>query len=268
MVTCKICKKPVPDGIHLSDGGLIHESCFELIQAAVVKIEGEINDQQRIKDSLALEINRRYGLLFKLKTMFSKPSIDLSELEKKLIFYQIKISDLYDKLDSLKKTASQIYDLILTYPPDWDYRREKVIERDGNRCSNCGEHTHLHLHHLVSLSKGGNNKIENLKLLCADCHSEEHGERIFTYSFSDKETAFSKRISNIYYAIKNSRQIKFDYKKPTDTEHHQRVVTPTELINVDHVRDSGTTLCVRGYCELRQAERTFALKRMRGLKVI
>lgn len=48
----------------------------------------------------------------------------------------------------------------------------------------------------------------------------------------------------------------------------KRTVIPDEIVNIDHQRDAGSTLCVTGFCELRNAERTFALKRMKGLNVL
>lgn len=268
MPLCKICSKSVFDGIHLSDGGMIHESCLESIQSKELEINNEIHEQQRIMNDLTREIERRKGLIFKFVSIFSKPSSDLTDIEKEITVIQENFKQLSSSLFSLKENAARIYDYFLTYPPDWDERRKQVVERDGDQCSNCGNGSHLHLHHVAPLSKGGNSKIVNLKLLCEYCHSKKHGGRDFSGEFNKTETAFSKRVANIRYAIENSKRIKFGYKKPTDKGHKQRIVKPTDLINIAHVRNSGSTLCVRGYCELRNAERTFALKRMRGLKVI
>ena len=165
-------------------------------------------------------------------------------------------------------TSVSIYDYFLTYPPDWDERRRQVEERDGNQCSKCPNRIHLHLHHIKPLSIGGSNKISNLELLCRDCHSELHGGSDFTGEFTQTETAFSKRVTNIRYAILNGKRITFNYRKPEESDYHKRTIKPAELINLDHQRNTGSTLCVRGYCELRNEDRTFALKRMKGLKVI
>lgn len=147
-------------------------------------------------------------------------------------------------------------------------RKNEVIKRNGNQCDKCGSRIHLHLHHIKPLSKGGSNKISNLKLLCEDCHLKTHGRKEFSGEFSSSETAFAKRVANIRYAIKNDKQIKFGYKKPSYTSYIMRTVKPANLINMDHYRDNESTLCVQGYCELRKANRVFALKRMRGLNVI
>ncbi len=51
MSLCKICRGAVFDGIHLSDGGVIHESCLESIQGKELEIQNEIYAQQKILNS-------------------------------------------------------------------------------------------------------------------------------------------------------------------------------------------------------------------------
>lgn len=52
--------------------------------------------------------------------------------------------------------------------------KHEVRERDNNQCTNCGRRYKLHFHHIKKFSEGGQNKLENLKLLCVSCHAEEH----------------------------------------------------------------------------------------------
>ena len=267
-IICNLCKHQVSNGLSLSNGDMIHESCLQSLQAKEQEINDEILAQHEKLSRLRRKIDRHKGVVFRIVSIFSKPSTDIADIEKETTIIQEKIEKLSRDLVSLNASSARNYDYFLTYPPDWEARRKQVVERDNDQCSKCGSLNNLHLHHIKPLSKGGNNKIANLRLLCENCHSKEHGGRDFSGEFNRSETAFSKRVANIRYAIENGRQIKFGYKKPTDKGHKQRVVNPGELINIPHVRDSGSTLCVRGYCELRKAERTFALKRMRGLKVI
>ena len=201
-------------------------------------------------------------------SMFSTPKVATVDLQREISTIKENIVQLSSSIFLYKKRSALIYDYFLTYPPDWEERRIQVAERDGDNCNNCGKSWRLHLHHSKPLSKGGTNKISNLKLLCATCHSKKHGKRKFSDEFRNSETAFSKRVANIRYAIENDKRIKFGYKKYTEKTHKQRTVKPAKLVSLDHKRNSGSTLCVNGYCELRKAERTFALKRMRGLKVI
>lgn len=84
------------------------------------------------------------------------------------------------------------------YPEDWRTRRVEVFARSDGRCARCGglvghlgwwnlkvsiekrwhyENLGLrgaHVHHRVPISKGGNHALENLELLCDDCHIAHH----------------------------------------------------------------------------------------------
>jgi len=70
--------------------------------------------------------------------------------------------------------------MVANYPSDWGRRRRRVYKRDNYICQECGRRggkrgdAELHAHHIVPLSKGGSNKLKNLKTLCKDCHAEAH----------------------------------------------------------------------------------------------
>lgn len=42
----------------------------------------------------------------------------------------------------------------------------------GNECLICGSKENLEIHHIVPISKGGTNEIENLAILCRKCNRE------------------------------------------------------------------------------------------------
>ena len=269
MPSCRICGAAISDGIPLCDGGMIHESCLERLQSKEEEIRKNIYAQQEKLGILKREIEKRQGLKFKIASLFVEPDIATADIEKAIPMVEQNIAVLSSNLASWQATTAPLYDFLLSYPPDWEERKIQVMERDGRQCSKCGKMGHhLHLHHITPLSKGGNNKITNLKLVCESCHSKEQGGRHFSGESNHTETAFSKRVANIRFAISNGKRIKFGYRKPNEEGYKQRIIEPAELINLDHHRDEGSTLCVRGYCELRKADRTFALKRMKGLKVI
>jgi len=196
MPLCRICKEDTSDGIHLSDGGIVHESCLEAIQSQIKETNNEISVQLIKLSNLKSEIERREGLVFKIVSIFAKPNEDIADIEKKIQTIRRNVDQLTTRIRSLIDTSVSIYDYFLTYPPDWDERRRQVEERDGNQCSKCPNRIHLHLHHIKPLSIGGSNKISNLELLCRDCHSELHGGSDFTGEFTQTETAFSKRVTN------------------------------------------------------------------------
>lgn len=51
--------------------------------------------------------------------------------------------------------------------------RDKVLERDGYKCRNCGEFA-VELYHIKPRSEGGSDTPENLITLCYRCHDSEH----------------------------------------------------------------------------------------------
>jgi DEAD/DEAH box helicase domain-containing protein len=63
------------------------------------------------------------------------------------------------------------------YGSDWDKIRQRVINRDGNRCQVCGSKGHaqpLHVHHIQPFrsftSRETANQLQNLVTLCPTCH--------------------------------------------------------------------------------------------------
>jgi|GEM_PF-2443301 len=61
------------------------------------------------------------------------------------------------------------------YPENWEQLKRRVLRRDRWRCQKCGATDKpLHVHHKVSLSRGGTNDLDNLVTLCEDCHAEYH----------------------------------------------------------------------------------------------
>ena len=61
------------------------------------------------------------------------------------------------------------------YGEDWRAVAKEVRRRDGWRCVECGATgVELHVHHIVPLSKGGRNDVDNLETLCRECHEAKH----------------------------------------------------------------------------------------------
>jgi 5-methylcytosine-specific restriction endonuclease McrA len=51
--------------------------------------------------------------------------------------------------------------------------KRKLIERDGEHCASCEKSESLVIDHVVSISRGGTNDIENLQLLCNTCNEKK-----------------------------------------------------------------------------------------------
>ena len=63
------------------------------------------------------------------------------------------------------------------YGANWQQlASEAKVERICAVCGGKGSFVNpLHAHHVLPLSKGGSNSLSNLKVLCKQCHSAEHG---------------------------------------------------------------------------------------------
>ena len=59
---------------------------------------------------------------------------------------------------------------------DWFYRQiqQKALFRAGNKCERCGSTYMLGCHHKQHRSQGGAHSLENIDVLCQECHAQEH----------------------------------------------------------------------------------------------
>lgn len=48
--------------------------------------------------------------------------------------------------------------------------RNRVLKRDGYRCTQCGSTVRLEVDHITPYSAGGKHEMSNLRTLCHRCH--------------------------------------------------------------------------------------------------
>lgn len=53
--------------------------------------------------------------------------------------------------------------------------KSKIILLLGGQCQDCGTQQNLTIHHIKPKRNGGNNNINNIKILCRECHDRVHG---------------------------------------------------------------------------------------------
>lgn len=54
--------------------------------------------------------------------------------------------------------------------------RIAVWRRDSGKCSNCGSRENLEYDHIIPVSRGGNNTVRNIELLCEKCNRSKSDE--------------------------------------------------------------------------------------------
>jgi len=78
-------------------------------------------------------------------------------------------------LSDYDRRILSVFDHWPGYPPYWEYLRGFVGSRDGHHCqvSGCPSRVTLHVHHILSVSRGGAHSPENLISLCEFHHALE-----------------------------------------------------------------------------------------------
>src|SRR5438105_12217028 len=57
--------------------------------------------------------------------------------------------------------------------PEWDEKRESVLDRDDYRCRLCNSDEKLQIHHRTYIRRG-NEDLNDLTTLCESCHEHFH----------------------------------------------------------------------------------------------
>ncbi len=266
-MSCIFCKRIALNGIELSDGNIIHKDCYERAKKELNDLHREIDDTRKMKRDAEEEetvLDSIFRFFSGRQRKYTQHDIDR---------FQKRLEAIQRRIPEIKRELEYVHDYMLEYPPDWDDRRKQLYDYvDGRRwfgmCEICGETYHLQVHHIIPLSKGGSNKVSNLRLLCRECHLKEHNKE----DFGEKEyrkLALQDKIELITEAIEKHRNIEFYYQKPTDQVPIKRTVRPAGFSKAWHrFNTENFTLCVDGFCFTRKDNRTFALKRITRLKII
>lgn len=151
-----------------------------------------------------------------------------------------------------------------TYPPDWEIRRRRILERDHYTCQKCGESEELlHVHHKKPIEDGGLHTSKNLICLCWHCHEEEHGHPVDIHTGRKGESGFSKKMRILNQAMQGHKSVHFHYRDQKNKE-TDRNFTPQSWPNPN---DYHGAVCISGYCHLRHDLRTFIVHRISRLTI-
>jgi hypothetical protein len=263
MEKCVICHKSTRLDRPLSNGTFFHSFCQKELD---LTIENYSQEERNLLNEIA-QIDHKIvsytTITFKVFSFFNLQEDDSESLKEEIHTLRERYAVVLGKKNQQELLRGHIYDYMVDYPPDWEARRRKIL----GRCYECGTTTNLQVHHVTPLSKGGSNRLENLQCLCVSCHSHRHGGRDLTNpAQSTRKLAIDDRLVLINKAIETNSVIEFQYAKPGEP-FQKRECKPKKLVNYPHIRDDGNTLCVSGYCCLRKAERSFAIKRMKDINI-
>lgn len=120
------------------------------------------------ESSLSMELIKEY------ESKSSKIPIEIEKLYKRVL--GVKDRHIVQLRDILNGKSKGIVD-DRTIPK---LIKLKVWRRDKGKCKHCESKNKLHYHHIKHFADGGMHTEENLILLCASCHAEQHeGERVY-----------------------------------------------------------------------------------------
>ena len=131
-----------------------------------------------------------------------------------------------------------------------------LIDERGPYCENCGEEIELQVDHIVPVSRGGTDDMENLQLLCYECHQKKHN-----YEFDEIGTSNQKatgKYKKIRDAIDGQKKIKIKYEAYSG-EVTERIILPQNIV----LKDGKEYL--KAYCYLRNENREFKISRIKKI---
>lgn len=145
-------------------------------------------------------LTRLEKILDVLEDLYNKVDYTVKEIIKALYIKNESISQVVKKTGIKSKRLRELHRLIVcavieklgmfrsSYKEMKEQSRylstevkRKVSKRDKGQCVVCGTKEKLHYHHINHFSKGGTNSVENIVLLCASCHAEEHKDEASYY---------------------------------------------------------------------------------------
>lgn len=114
-----------------------------------------------------------------------------------------------------KNTKGRYYWWLLTHNSKKDYvlypkHKKRLKNMVNNTCSCCGKkyaQSALHVHHIKFKEHGGKNNIENLSVLCSNCHNTLHNY-FYDNNILKKNTVIqSDSFLLNFYNVKNIKQM-------------------------------------------------------------
>jgi len=124
--------------------------------------------------------NNIYHLIKEFKSHFSKNYTEWNKLNRKSITYRkIKIFEGYEAENQflffdISKLKVNIQNISKRHrEPIPQHVKDRVWNRDGGQCKECGSNEDLEFDHIIPHVKGGANTYRNIQLLCEPCNRKK-----------------------------------------------------------------------------------------------
>jgi len=95
--------------------------------------------------------------------------------------------------------------MLTSYSKQFKENREIVIERDNHTCQQCFEVKPLDVAHIIPLSMGGTDSLDNLVAMCEKCHYQSELARRGRKTIHSVFTSGMKFISTVWKCGKTTR---------------------------------------------------------------
>jgi hypothetical protein len=178
---CNICLKTGYGLTELRDGSAVHLSCADFFN------QDEIDELLKERSRIASDLKSRNAtkVLWRRILGWKKRSPDIDRdskyLEQRIGLIDLEISkklseaaDFWELHNFEIQRATRYWP---GYPPPalWEKLKSTLLNSANGVCSQCGRTDFsAHAHHIIPLSLGGLNEVNNLTLLCLPCHESRH----------------------------------------------------------------------------------------------
>lgn len=141
--------------------------------------------------------------------------------------------------------------------------KKLLIQEKGPFCEECGQtDVPLQVDHIVPVSRGGEDTLDNMQLLCYECHMKKH-HYYFDEFGSHSNRVVPEKQKMILWAYHNQKKIKIKYRSFSG-DVSERVIKPITKIYYEKSGKHGGYY-VRAYCFLRNEERVFKVSRIESI---
>ncbi len=260
--SCVICEKPAPQGNSLCDGRVYHPKCYAELQSQINSQRMELAEVSAREWKHRRTIEHAGTWSYKIRAFFVGSKINISTQEKAIVLLQAKERELRQGVEQISRVLKDLWDYWPEYPLDWEDRKSAAFDDVGGVCEQCGIDECLQVHHRQRIANGGTHRPENLMVLCVYCHGEIHG-RDFTARetrHSSQPSVYSHRVDILRQAIMQDLTVHFSYRK-YDGERSTRSFKPQRF------KRYNKSLCIEGWCYLRNDTRVFAISRMSRISI-